>query len=103
MTAGYGQLKNSGPNPINVEFVSVEKFKAGEFDETITLNGLSEMRHLKSLKLSAGQTLRFEPGGSNLMLYNPIGTFKVGDAVTVTLKVDGKTATYQFKIVSRSI
>ena len=54
-------------------------------------DGVMEMRMLKTLQLPAGKTVKLEPGGFHLMLFDLKKPLKVGENVPLTLHFQDKT------------
>ena len=54
-------------------------------------DGVMEMRMLKTLQLPAGKTVKLEPGGFHLMLFDLKKLLKVGENVPLTLHFQDKT------------
>jgi len=54
-------------------------------------DGVMEMRMLKTLALPAGRTVKLEPGGFHLMLFDLKKPLKVGENVPLTLHFKDKT------------
>jgi len=101
MTAGYVNIKNETAKEIEIKLKSVEKFKAFETHETIEEAGVMAMKKVDSFKIKKGETLKLEPGGRHLMLFDPIGKISLGSSLKVVFTVDGKEESVKFKIVSR--
>jgi len=78
---------------------SSSEFVMGMIHETVVLDGVSQMRHVKSLPLPARGALSFAPGGRHLMLMHPKRQLKVGDKVKVSLKLaDGRQISAYFAV-----
>jgi len=54
-------------------------------------NGVMEMRMMETLPLPADQTVKLEPGGFHLMLFDLKHPLKAGDSVALTLKIKEKS------------
>ncbi len=61
-----------------------------EVHEMAMDNGVMKMRAVASLALPAGQGVELKPGGLHIMLMDLKGQVREGDAVPVTLVVEGK-------------
>jgi len=89
--AGYAVLRNGCKAPAQVRDVKSPAFAMGMIHETRIENGISRMRQARSLSAPAGGELRFEPGGTHLMLMHPRRNLKEGDRVPVELLLEGGT------------
>lgn len=58
-----------------------------ELHEMKMQGDVMQMREVKAIELPAGETVKLEPGGLHLMLYNPMKPLKAGDKVPVVLTV----------------
>ena len=97
--AGYAIVRNPCPAPLVITDASSGEFVMGMIHETVVLDGLSKMRHVKSLPLPARGDLSFAPGGRHLMLMHPKRQLKVGDKVKVSLKLtDGRQISAYFAV-----
>lgn len=69
-------------------------------------NGVMQMRMLETLELPAGKTVKLEPGGFHLMLFDLKKPLKVGEKVALKLNFKdkaGKTSVMQVELpVKRS-
>ena len=61
-----------------------------EVHEMAMEGNVMKMRAIGSLALPAGKTVELKPGGYHVMLMDLKGQVKDGDAVPVTLVVEGK-------------
>lgn len=87
MSGVFGELVNDGAD--DLELVGAESPAAGtvELHETVTSGAEPEMRALEgSLEVPAGESLRFEPGGTHIMLMDLVEPLLAGDEVPVTLR-----------------
>lgn len=87
MLAGYARVRNNCARDIAVIGVGSKDFAMSMVHETIMQDGMSRMRHAKSLSIPAHGVLEFSPGGRHLMLMHPRRAFKLGDRVAVELKL----------------
>lgn len=77
-----------------LELTSVSSPLAGrtEMHETVTENGVSQMRPVKSVKIAPGQSTEFKPGGQHIMLFDLKPEAKDAKIVPLTLTfADGTT------------
>ena len=73
MSAGYLTLQNNTSEPITITRISSPQFGSVEMHETVTRDGISRMVALDEVRIPAGQSVHFEPGGKHLMLMRPAG------------------------------
>jgi copper(I)-binding protein len=81
MSAGYLSLTNNTDAVITISRVVSPEFESVEIHESLLEDGISRMRRIPVLSISANSTVSLERGGKHLMLMRPIG-----DAKQVTLK-----------------
>lgn len=97
--AGYAVVRNPCNAAMTVTDAISSVFVMGMIHETLVENGVSRMRHVASLSLPAKGELVFAPGGRHLMLMHPKRQLKVGDRVTVSLKLaDGRLINADFVV-----
>jgi copper(I)-binding protein len=92
----------------DARLVAVQSPVAGvvEVHEMAMDGGIMKMRAVSSLALPAGQGVELKPGGLHIMLMDLKGQVREGDAVPVTLVVegkDGKRQTHEVQAVARSL
>ena len=68
MSAGYLTLTSNSREAITITSITSPEFKAVELHESKLEDGMSRMVRLDELRIPAGATVRFEPGGKHLML-----------------------------------
>jgi len=83
--AAYMTVKNPGDTAISIEGISSPDFESAEVHRTVVHEGMARMLHIKQLEIPAKGTVRLEPGGLHLMLFNPNRSLATGDSVTLTL------------------
>lgn len=77
-----------------------------EIHEMAMDGGVMKMRAVPGLDLPAGKAVDLKPGGYHVMLLDLKGQVKAGDAVPVTLVVegrDGKRETIEVKATARAL
>lgn len=80
MSAAYMSLTNNSDQALHVSRVTSPQYGSVELHETKMKNGISRMRALPGLDISAGATVTLQRGAKHLMLTHP-----AGDSDTVTL------------------
>jgi len=86
--AAYMIIKNSSENSYELSSISSAQFEKVEMHRTIIENEQARMEKQNRMTVNAGDTLKFEPGGSHLMLFNPEVRLKSGDEVDLSLKLN---------------
>lgn len=90
--AGYMVIHNMGDTDIVLESASSDAFETVEFHESLLDGDQVQMRQRKTIKVDAGKTVKFQPGGLHLMLLNKQKELKQGDAAGITLSLaNGET------------
>ena len=83
--AAYMTLKNNSENVHELKGVSSPQFERVEMHRTIIENEQAHMVKQDSMTVNVGEALKFEPGGSHLMLINPKKILKSGDEIDLSL------------------
>jgi copper(I)-binding protein len=89
VAAAYLTLHNAGTQPVVVTGVRSPAAEAAMIHETTLVNGESTMRPHEPLRIAAGETVRFAPGGLHVMLHGLKRPLAVGDEVAVTVLLEG--------------
>lgn len=101
--AGYATVRNDCSRAFVITGVGSTEFASSMIHETLVDGGVSKMRHVESVTLSAGGEVRFAPGGRHLMLMNPKRRMKVGEQVRISLKLkDGRLLSADFPILAEA-
>ena len=88
VAAAYLTLHNSGTQPVVVTGVRSPAAAAAMIHETTLVNGQSTMRPHEPLRIAAGETVRFAPGGLHIMLHMLKRPLAAGDEVPLTLLLE---------------
>jgi copper(I)-binding protein len=97
MTAGFGTLRNSGAKPVEITAFSSPQFAEISLHRTETVDGVSRMREVPTLRVEAGAAVELAPGGYHLMLMKPSVSLEAGQSVTLHFTtVEG--GDFQFKV-----
>jgi len=97
MTAGFGTLVNSGGEPLEITAFSSPQFAEVSLHRTETVDGVSRMREVPTLRVEAGAAVELAPGGYHLMLMKPTAPLAAGQTVTVRMTAaDGRD--FQFEV-----
>jgi len=83
--AAYMTLKNNSDKVHELKGVSSPQFERVEMHRTIIENELARMVKQDSMTVNVGEVLKFEPGGSHLMLFNPKKPLTSGDEIDLSL------------------
>ena len=102
MTAGFGTLRNAGPEPLEITAFSSAEFGDVSLHRTETVDGVSRMREVPALQLAPGASFDLEPGGHHLMLMMPNGPLEPGQAVSVEMTAsDGRVFRFSVPVERR--
>ena len=83
--AAYMNLQNNSEIAHELIGISSPQFERVEMHRTIIENEQAHMEKQDIMKVKAGDTLKFEPGGSHLMLFNPKMNLIRGDEIDLSL------------------
>ena len=89
VAAAYLTLHNGGTQPVVVNGVTSPAAGAAMIHESSLLNGQSTMRAHEPLRVGAGETVRFAPGGLHIMLHMLKRPLAPGDEVPLVLLLEG--------------
>jgi len=102
MTAGFGRLRNTGAEAIELVAFSSVEFADVTLHRTEIVDGVSRMRAVPALSIPAGETVELAPGGYHLMLMVPAKPLSEGQAVTVSMdSTDGRVFTFVIPVKRR--
>ncbi|MFG6431747.1 copper chaperone PCu(A)C [Roseateles sp. LYH14W] len=87
-TGAFMQL--TSPKAVKVVAASSPVAAMVEIHEMKMDDGVMKMRAVDALPLPAGQAVALKPGGYHVMLMGLKGQIKAGDAVPLTLTVEGE-------------
>ncbi|HEX8782320.1 MAG TPA: copper chaperone PCu(A)C [Steroidobacteraceae bacterium] len=89
VAAAYLTLHNGGTQPVLVKGVTSPAAGAAMIHESSLLNGQSTMRAHEPLRVGAGETVHFAPGGLHIMLHMLKRPLAPGDEVPLVLLLEG--------------
>ena len=89
VAAAYLTLHNGGTQPVVVNGVTSPAAGAAMIHESALVNGQSTMRAHEPLRLGAGETVHFAPGGLHIMLQSLKRPLAPGDEVPLVLLLEG--------------
>ena len=89
VAAAYLTLHNGGTEAVVVSGVSSPAAGAAMIHESSLVNGQSTMRAHERLRLGAGETVHFAPGGLHIMLHGLKRPLAPGDEVPLVLLLEG--------------
>jgi periplasmic copper chaperone A len=89
VAAAYLTLHNGGTQPVVVSGVSSPAAGSAMIHESTLVNGQSQMRAHEPLRIGAGETVRFTPGGLHIMLHMLKRPLAAGDEVALVLLLAG--------------
>jgi len=92
--AGYFLLRNTGDSAIELRGASSPQYRKIELHQSIEQDGVASMRRIESLRIAAGDSIEFAPGGYHLMLFTPASRLVQGDSVDIRFEfTDGTKST----------
>jgi copper(I)-binding protein len=86
MSAAFMEIKNEGTQEDYLVGVSSPIAEVSEIHTTIMEGGMMKMRKLERVKIPAGESVEFKPGGKHIMLINLKRHPKPGDEVRLILE-----------------
>ena len=89
VAAVYLTLHNGGTQTVVVNGVTSPAAAAAMIHESSLVNGQSTMRAHEPLRLGAGETVHFAPGGLHIMLHSLKRPLAPGDEVPLMLLLEG--------------
>lgn len=95
--AAYMELKSTADSVL--VGVTSDVTDSVEIHKMAMNKGVMEMRMLETLPLPAGKTIKLEPGGFHLMLFDLKKPLKAGTKVTLTLQIKDKQGKTSQQIV----
>lgn len=97
MTAGFGQLRNTGPDAVELTAFTSPQFGDVSLHRTELEDGVSRMREIPALVIEPRATLALEPGGYHLMLMMPAAPLAAGQTVIVDM-IAGDDRVFRFEM-----
>ena len=89
VAAAYLTLHNGGTQAVVVSGVTSPAAGAAMIHESSLVNGQSTMRAHEPLRIGAGETVHFAPGGLHIMLHSLKRPLAPGDEVPLVLLLEG--------------
>lgn len=84
--AGYMVIENHTGNTQELTSVTSSSFQKIEIHKTIYKDGVASMEGQNNLPIAPESKVELKPGGTHLMLINPVKPLKAGDTVSFVLK-----------------
>ena len=98
-SGGYFTLHNGGDKPVTLMGAQSPACGHLMLPKSMNHGGMGMMEHVDSVKVEAGDTLTFAPGGYHLMCMDSKPILKAGARVPVTLQfAGGETVTADFAV-----
>ena len=102
MTAGFGTIRNEGPDDIELTAFSSPEFGEVSLHRTEEVDGVSRMRDVPSLTVPSGAAVELAPGGYHLMLMKPLHKLEAGQPATLRMTAeDGRVFTFEVPVERR--
>ena len=86
--AAYMTIENHTGEVKSLTSVTSSAFRKIEIHQTIYKDGMASMEGQDKLTISAEGKIELTPGGTHLMLINPVKKLKAGDTVSFVLNFD---------------
>ena len=83
--AGYMVIENHTDKTNELTSVKSSAFQKIEIHKTVYKDGMASMEGQDSLAIAAEGSVELKPGGTHLMLINPVNPLKAGDTVNFLL------------------
>lgn len=87
--AVYLRITNNMAQGVVLNYVHSPVATDIEVHRTFHEDGMMQMRPVNHVRVEAGQSLRFEPGGYHLMLFGVANLPEVGQAFDLTMEFEG--------------
>ncbi len=100
--AAYMTIENHTGTDKVLTGVTSSSFDRIEIHQTLNRDGMASMEQQKELGIAAENSVKLEPGGLHLMLFNPGAALKAGDSITFSLKFADGGASVASAIVKKS-
>jgi hypothetical protein len=85
VAAAYFELRNASRQPATLTAISSDSAAHASVQATVIAKGISSMREMSSVELLAGETVRFQPGGMQVVLSGVQGQLRPGAPLRLTL------------------
>ena len=98
VTAGYGQLRNTGAEPITLVAARTPIARSTEL-HTMAVNpeGMMSMQEMPELVIAPGEVVQFAPRGKHFMLMGLVGPVEAGRQYPIEVQLqDGSSVTFGF-------
>ncbi len=100
VAAGYVSLQNTGDGPLSIEQIKSECCGTVMMHDNVIDGDRVRMIHLDSLRLAAGESVEFAPGGKHLMLMALRHPLRNGDTLQLDFVCDdGATTQVDFTVM----
>ncbi|PJK11136.1 hypothetical protein CO614_01495 [Lysobacteraceae bacterium NML120232] len=98
MHAGFARIENPCGKAVEIVAATSPVYAEVELHETRREAGVSRMRQIHALPVSAHGQTRLQPGGLHLMLMRPQREIRPGEPVVIRFKLaDGREVSGQFE------
>lgn len=99
MHAGYGRIENACAAPATIVSASSPSYRSVMVHESRVVDGMSEMRMVRELRIRPGDSAVLKPGGLHLMLMDPASVLKPGSHVAIDFALkDGRHVLGDFEV-----
>lgn len=85
-SAGYFTIKNEGKQAVTLSGVQSAAFKKTMLHQTVLQDGMARMKHVDGVRIAAGESASFKPGGYHAMLEQRTVLLTPGDTLAMTFQ-----------------
>lgn len=98
--AAYMTVKNDSDTDQQITGMESPDFRSAEIHRTVVKDGVARMLPVDALTVAAGASIRFEPGGLHVMLFDPQRPLHEGDSARLIVHMaSGVTIATQAMVV----
>jgi len=96
---GYFTIHNGTPRTLTLKGASSPACGMLMLHRSDEMSGMASMSDVSSIDISAGETVKFSPGGYHLMCMDPTSAIKPGKKIAVSLEfTDGSKVQTEFAV-----
>ncbi len=92
VTVAYMDIENRSGKPITINGVRSTAFGRAELHETTIADGIASMQPLAAVVIEARSQLKFAPGGTHIMLIDPVKALLPGGRIQLEIRYDSESS-----------
>lgn len=85
-SAGYFTIRNEGKHAVTLSGVQSAAFRKTMLHRTVMQDDMARMEHVDGVKIAAGESASFRPGGYHAMLEQRTAPLAPGDTLAMTFQ-----------------